>query len=59
MQVLRDPFSRCDLQSLEKKMPLNRDGNLHPTRRYPIRSAPLGAGFTQSIVLMEWGRVMF
>ena len=36
-----------------------RDGNLHPTRGYSIQSAPLGTGFTRSIVLMGWGRVMF
>jgi hypothetical protein len=34
---------------------MSRDGNLHPTCGYPIQ----GAGFTRSIVLMGWGRVMF
>ena len=43
----------------EKRARVNRDGNLHPTRGYPIRSAPLGTGFTRSIVLIGWGRVLF
>ena len=30
-----------------------KDGNLHPTRGYPLRPAPNGVDFTRSAVIME------